>query len=286
MNRQGIRNHLSTKHREFCNSITDSEVRNLVKTNSIITGGAITSLLLGETVNDYDLYFTNKETCKAVLQYFCNKFYAQNGGTKPYVIEQEDRLRISIQSVYLEDESLVNEEPIDTNEILQAEAKEELTYQPVYISPNAITLTNKIQLIGRFYGTPSEIHTNYDFIHCTNYWLSSDNTLHTTVEALEAILNKQLVYTGSKYPICSMFRTRKFLKRGWYINAGQYVKMAMQINSLDLQNPQVLIDQLVGVDSSYFIMLISLINTKSINTKIESGVVFKAIEQVFDGKED
>jgi hypothetical protein len=33
---------------------------------------------------------------------------------------------------------------------------------------------------------------------------------------LISILDKQLVYTGSRYPLASLFRLRKFHKRGWY----------------------------------------------------------------------
>ena len=33
-----------------------------------------------------------------------------------------------------------------------------------------------------------------------------------------------------------MIRTRKFLKRGWHINAGQYLKMCFQISELDLSD--------------------------------------------------
>jgi hypothetical protein len=53
-------------------------------------------------------------------------------------------------------------------------------------------------------------------------------------EALESILTKELRYVGSRYPLCSVIRTRKFLARGWTINAGQYVKMCFQISQLDL----------------------------------------------------
>ena len=61
---------------------------------------------------------------------------------------------------------------------------------------------------------------------------------------------------GSKYPLCSIIRTRKFIQRGYTINAGQYLKMAMQLNELDLKDVSVLQDQLIGVDSAYFDMVI------------------------------
>src|SRR3546814_3043827 len=59
------------------------------------------------------------------------------------------------------------------------------------------------------------------------------------------------------YPVCSVIRLRKFIRRGWVINAGQILKMMMQVSELDLTNPAVLQDQLTGVDSAYFIELMS-----------------------------
>nr|MCU0343906.1 T9SS type A sorting domain-containing protein [Ignavibacterium sp.] len=43
-------------------------------------------------------------------------------------------------------------------------------YRPVFISENAITLSDKVQLVIRFYGTPAEIHDNYDYAHCMCYF--------------------------------------------------------------------------------------------------------------------
>jgi hypothetical protein len=81
-------------------------------------------------------------------------------------------------------------------------------------------------------------------------------------EAFEAVHNKELVYIGSKYPVCSLFRMRKFLERGYKINAGEILKICMNINEFDLTNVAVLQDQLIGVDSAYFGMLISAIKAK------------------------
>ena len=72
------------------------------------------------------------------------------------------------------------------------------------------------------------------------------------VRKAKCIINKELIYTGSKYPLCSIIRTRKFIERGYHINAGQYVKMAWQLNKLDLNNLDVFKDQLMGVDSFYW----------------------------------
>ena len=105
-----------------------------------------------------------------------------------------------------------------------------------------------------------------DFVHATNYW-TYDTGVVLNQRALESILNKELFYIGSKYPICSLVRTRKFIKRGWQINAGQYVKMSFQISKLNLEDIYVLEDQLVGVDSIYFLNFINSLKQKYMKDK-------------------
>lgn len=162
----------------------------------------------------------------------------------------------------------------EVDEMHPAEVDDKPRYRPVFLSANAITLSDKIQIVIRFYGEPSEIHDNYDYIHCTNYWHSKDRQVVLKQSALEAILSKELVYIGSKYPLCSIVRTRKFLKRGWTINAGQYLKMCFQVSKLDLTDIAVLEDQLIGVDVAYFCQLIDAVKNHSEKEKNE-GKEFK-----------
>src|SRR3546814_1666855 len=68
------------------------------------------------------------------------------------------------------------------------------TYRPVFMSTNAITLSDKIQIVLRFYGEADAIHENYDFVHCTNYWTSKDANLTLRQPALESLLCKELRY--------------------------------------------------------------------------------------------
>lgn len=135
-------------------------------------------------------------------------------------------------------------------------------YRTLFISSNAITLSNKIQLVIRFHGEPEDIHKNFDYLHATCYWTSWDCKLELPALALESIINKQLVYQGSLYPLCSIMRMRKFIQRGWNINAGQILKMLYQISQLDLNDISILEEQLVGVDSAYFMQLIDALQKK------------------------
>jgi hypothetical protein len=157
-------------------------------------------------------------------------------------------------------------------------------YRPVFMSTNAITLSDKIQIIIRFYGEPEQIHSTYDFVHATCYWDSKNGSLNVSKEALMAIMNKDLFYRGSKYPLASIIRTRKFLKRGWNINAGQYLKMCFQVSELDLTDIDILEDQLVGVDSLYFIHVVNTLRAmkeKNPKWEFDSTYLASVIDKIF-----
>ena len=70
MNKRRIENRLIKVHREWTDSIQDKKVQALARENCIITGGAITSLLLNEEPKDYDIYFRDRETVLAIANYY------------------------------------------------------------------------------------------------------------------------------------------------------------------------------------------------------------------------
>lgn len=281
---------LAKKFNSFTASIEDESVRNLVKKNTTITGGCIASMLLGEKINDFDLYFTDKATCVAVANYYVGKFAAATGW--PMKVEDDgERVRIVTEAGHrgetagdvavLDDSGAIEDAYEDLNEAaLETESVGEAEYRPVFISTNAITLSDKVQIVLRFYGKPDEIHENYDFVHCTNYWTSHDGALVLRQPALESLLCKELRYVGSKYPVCSVIRLRKFIRRGWVINAGQMLKMMMQISELDLTDPKVLEDQLTGVDSAYFLEVMTKLREND-PEKVNAAYLVEIIDRMF-----
>jgi hypothetical protein len=287
---------LRKKFSNFVRTIKDEKVRELVKENSIITGGSIANLLLGEPVNDYDIYFTNQETVEAVAHYYLNEMYPEGQSEQVKVVVEGERVKIHIQSDGVagdvpeeaEDstESLalpnLEECPVDEDgsAVLNVEHKPE-EYKPVFISANAITLSDQVQLILRFYGDVEEIHKNYDFVHCTNAWESRNGKLHLRTDAMAALMSRELKYIGSRYPVCSVIRTRKFIKRGFSCNAGQYLKMLMQANELDLTDIDVLEDQLTGVDATYFRMAIEVCRRKFPDGVVQSSYLFELLDRIF-----
>lgn len=156
-------------------------------------------------------------------------------------------------------------------------------YYPAFFSPNAISLTDNIQIVIRFHGTPEEIHKTFDFIHPTNYFTFKTGVV-ANLEAMLSIQCKQLRYQGSFYPVTSIIRARKFIKRGWNIGAGELLKIMFQISHLDLSDPDVLEEQLIGVDVAYFEALIGALREMLIRhpgTKIEPAYFNAIVDRVF-----
>jgi hypothetical protein len=243
-----------------------------VKDKTIITGGSIVSMLLKEEVSDYDMYFKDYDTCLAVA-----KYYAEFFKDKVTVWEMENKTRISIR---VEPDIAYNGQEEASDESPVAAKGEDEKHEPIYFSSNAITLTGKIQIVVRFFGPPEEVHKNFDFVHCTCYWTSWDKALVTPEKALQAMLTKELIYVGSKYPICSLIRIRKFIQRQWTINAGQMLKMILQASELNLKDPKILQDQLVGVDSAYFMQLIKALEDNKVE-KVSASYIATLIDRIF-----
>lgn len=286
MNKKHAENHIRKKVNDWLNSlpkeIAGGDKRKILWDNIIVTGGCIPSLLMGNTVNDYDIYFVNPRVLEQLINYYIKEFKEiTNLDRAISILIDEERLRIKIKSAGIasigEDESKEGyqyfeqtdddsagrfiEEAYELAKIGGTKLKElredSKKYFPVFMSENAMALDGKIQLITRFTGSVRDIHKNFDFIHVTNYW--HRGRLVTKRGALESILAKELYYVNSLYPVAAFFRVRKFLNRGWHINAGQMLKIAFAISKLDLADISILREQLIGVDMYYFRELVSFL---------------------------
>jgi hypothetical protein len=287
---QTIRNHI----KGWLASIEDIELRDEVKKHYIVTGGAITSMLLGDLPNDYDVYLDDVEVAAKLANYYISRLpEPDNEKTATPIVEvppERNRVTIKVKS------SGVAGEDIDQSEYqyfeqyadgsqrsasyLDAMASRETgKYKALAITTNAITLSDKTQIVLRFVGPANVIHKNYDFVHTTNYFTESEGAVFNE-PALESILARELKYVGSLYPICSIFRIKKFLKRGWTITAGEMLKIAYDISKLDLDNPLVLQEQLTGVDAAYFNQILQLIRQEG--KPIDRTYLFELVNRIFD----
>ena len=329
---------LKRKIEDWLSSIEDEEVRELAKTNVLVTGGAIASLLEGNKPSDYDLYFKSYNATLAIANYYADRFNQSHKPTNyaiPYQVNvktaQETNIKGDIENriiFYMKSagiatetqtdykyyetvdevettdfvetslsEDQVNrltEEPAEVVEGLETilkegiikvnsdKTKEKVKYRPIILTDNAVTLSNKVQIIIRFYGNAEEIHKNFDFVHATCLYDYQQNTLEIPYDALSAVLSKTLIYRGSLYPVASIFRIRKFLNRGWRISAGQMLKIIFQISELDLKNIKILRDQLIGVDVAYMHQLIRALEDVKPLEKIDGAYIASIVDKIFD----
>jgi hypothetical protein len=271
----------------WLDSITDSTLREDVRKNLLVSGGCIASLYLQEKVNDYDIYIQDIVVAKRLAEYYIGN------DPRMMVLSGSDKDRLSKEVEGKEDSAYViavrnlKEDQVklffaNKNGGLALEYNDENLplYRPVFYSPNAISLSDDIQIVLRFTGNAEAIHKNFDFVHATSYFTYNEG-LVTTVEVLESILAKTLKYRGSLYPVTSVIRIKKFVKRGWNISAGEMLKIMFQISELNLRNPYVLEEQLIGVDIAYFSRLIEILSTSK-KESIDSEFLNTIIDKVFN----
>lgn len=261
------------------------------KSNVIVTGGALVSLLQGEKPNDYDFYFKTKDFVRKIAQHYIDEYVKKDSSHSIFLDEskatninneEEERIRIYIKSSGVVGEEVEDESFSDdfvTIVDIDKDKQKFSDYAPIMLTDNAITLSKKVQLIIRFWGTPEEIHKNYDFAHCTCVYDYHTDTLSTPEEALRCILSKQLVYNGSLYPIASEFRLRKFIGRGWRINVGNHLKIILQCNKIDFSNIEMVKEQLIGVDIVYMRNFINLIQNAP--NKLDTAYMMETLDKVF-----
>lgn len=289
MNSKNIKKSLQKKLDDWILSIDDKEIKKEVKNNAIITGGAIVSLLNNEKPNDYDVYFKTYDSLLKVAKYYANKWNDTHKGKNEVEIHEEllhgeKRITCFIRSVGIADDEENKIEDDGEPYVEETVETDKPKYRPIYFTTNAMSLSDKIQIVIRFYGTVEEIHKNYDFAHCTCSYDYKESKVNLPQKALECIINKELYYIGSKYPLCSIIRARKFITRGWHINAGQYLKMCLQLNELNLHDFDTFRDQLTGVDSAYFEAAMGAIENKlkdNPDFKLENTYLFEIINRIF-----
>ena len=294
-----IKKVISSKLEEWLESINDLKLREEVRNNLLLSGGAITSLLQNIPVNDYDIYIQDMDVLVKLANYYCLGYvldgrkrgeyiksrYPNYDPENPYFEEdtsEDYSPQMLVRLLTLKDDQVkldirsqgVKIEPVhDSNGVLGK-------YQRIFLSQNAISLTDDIQIVLRFNGTVEQIHKTFDFVHATNYFTFKDG-LVTNTKALESIITKTLSYQGSLYPLTSIIRMKKFIGRGWKIGAGEMLKAMFQISELDLRDINTLEEQLIGVDVAYFSTLIEILRGVD-PEKVNGSYLASIIDKVFN----
>lgn len=296
MLKKNIERNISEKIADFVSSINDKELAKKVEESVIVAGGCIASMLLGEKPKDYDLYISDIDVLFELAKYYREKFSINcdilDGRKKEELLptdetsEHKSRYIICVENLHPEQIKFFPHGSNYNGVSIQQDVENPLRYAPTFVSPNAITLLNDVQIITRFTGAPADILKNFDFAHTMNYYTKSEG-LVLNQEALVCLLNKNLVYRGSKYPVTSLSRSKKFINRGFMIGHLEYLKIAFQISELDLTNLNTLEEQIIGVDVALTSQLIDSLRVKQQeepNWSLTSDYLVELIDKDFSNE--
>lgn len=106
------------------------------------------------------------------------------------------------------------------------------------------------------FGDPKTIFGYYDFTVCmAAYQFFEDGKNEGFVfgdDFFKHIGQRRLVFhTGTMFPICSMLRVMKYIKKGFFITGMEILKIGLSIHSLKIETYADLRRQLQGIDTAF-----------------------------------
>jgi hypothetical protein len=133
----------------------------------------------------------------------------------------------------------------------------------------------RYQLISAEFGLPGTIIQKFDFTMCMGAWRPETGEFILDDLFLKHVAQKRLCYNANGvYPICSLWRAAKFIKRGWRLPGIEAIKLALAINNIGIKDYGELKKQLMGIDTIFLAEL-----TESLAHKAEARYDFgEAVE--------
>lgn len=225
-NTDEIKKTLRLKHKEFCKSIKNWELRKIFRKHTYIAGGAVASLIKGETPKDYDIFFDDVKALNKILKYYVDNHNLRYEGTN-------SNYKLSINS----DENKIGLFLNTNKEFVKSGEENNAEMNPVVFSRYAVTFPKNYQIIIDSDNEKSKSVDRFDFVHSMGYFHPYKNKLFVKEMTLEAIKQNKLVYNSlGTNPIGSAKRLLRFIKRGWDIDNKEHMKILKRISQVDNDN--------------------------------------------------
>lgn len=165
---------------------------------------------------------------------------------------------------------------------------EKIFGKPVFKSTNAITYKRKdedgteycVQLIIKFTGPPAKIFSTFDFTITEAAYDFRHGVFEFGDRFHQDVAKKRLVYLGgSRFPICALYRTKKYQDKGYYLPGSTLMHIALSIVQLEIKTYADLKEQLMGIDTMYLQNLLSFRGSTKADTPVDYG---KFLKEAFD----
>ena len=147
----------------------------------------------------------------------------------------------------------------DTKEDLKVMQKYlDENFKVAFTSPNAISYKKDkicIQLIvmPELIGLGCDgLLAGFDFTVCMGAFSMKEDRFYHDEDFLIDLSEKRLIFNiKAKYPIASMYRVLKYIKKGYKISGLEIVKISLSIHNLKMETYRDLRQQLMGIDTLF-----------------------------------
>lgn len=200
----------------------------LSKHDIVIAGGALLSMLLKKPINDFDFYFKDQNAIE------------------PFLIELEQMLH---------EDNNMKKIPISFTKIKTNNA---YTYNINGVNFQFIIIPDFIV------NDPNDLINNFDFTVCKIAYDFKYDKFYYSKNLQRDINSRELNYEFNKYPVSSLMRIEKYEHKGFSINTMNILKIAMNIQSLNIKTYKDATEQLRGISTEYFKEFINLIESSDL----------------------
>lgn len=179
----------------------------------MLAGGALTSILTKKEINDFDIYFKDRDSF--ILSLMDVRNIKDNLPLEEFPEEDE----INFQHL----------DQFDFQYICHTEKS--VTFKPKYSEV-------LFQFIHQnFYSNIGEVFEDFDFtINMVGYDFELDEVV-VHKDALLHLSQRILVTnSGTKYPLISILRTNKYQERGYAISKKEMIKLLLAVNKLEINS--------------------------------------------------
>lgn len=178
------------------------------------------------------------------------------------------------------------------NLFLEKIISEEFGFKSIFITDTAKTYTKNnlvlqaILLPGMICSNPRDIIDQFDYTICMGLFDFDTDLFILNERFLEDIARRELHYNVfGKYPLSSLFRLKKYLKKGYVISGSEIIKLGLSINNLRMENYIDLKAQLQGIDTLFLKDLTdTLLSPEYADKKYDFMVFMNLINEYFDNK--
>jgi hypothetical protein len=133
---------------------------------------------------------------------------------------------------------------------------------------------------------PKNIIEQFDYSVCMGAYDLDTQEFTLNENFLEHIARRELYYNiKGKYPLASLFRLRKYFKKGYTISGTEIIKLGLSINNLNIKDYRELKQQLEGIDTLFLEQLTNkLLTSEYANKKYDFNEFLNLVDEYYQDK--